>query len=50
MAFYIPGVVLASREMKKGGEGGRGGKEGGKEGGGGRREGGERVNHQEERI
>ena len=44
MAFYIPGVVLASREMKKGKEGG------GKEGGGGRREGGERVNHQEERI
>ena len=25
MAFYIPGVVLASREMKKGKEGGGGG-------------------------
>ena len=34
MAFYIPGVVLASREMKKGKEGG----------------GGDSVNHQEERI
>ena len=45
MAFYIPGVVLASREMKKGKEGGGGRREGeGKEGGG------EHVNHQEERI
>ena len=36
MVFYIPGVVLASREMKKG-----------KDGGGG---GGDSVNQQEERI
>ena len=35
MVFYIPGVVLASREIKKG-----------KEGGGG----GDSVNQQEERI